>query len=135
MTPCSPLSVNRRLGGTYRLHLQGRRNKFSKKKIASKQVIFFITTAVKTSNPTNRNPFKSPVDETCGGRDNISCTSSKARTMNGSTSCLQTTGTEPQSILLQRIVDTLCPHVDLYSERHIQQSVRRHLTVTLAAEN
>jgi hypothetical protein len=23
MTPCSPLSVNRRLGGTYRLHLQG----------------------------------------------------------------------------------------------------------------
>jgi hypothetical protein len=28
MTPCSPLSVNRRFGGTYRLHLQGRRNKF-----------------------------------------------------------------------------------------------------------
>jgi hypothetical protein len=25
------LSVNRRFGGTYRLHLQGRRNKFSKK--------------------------------------------------------------------------------------------------------
>jgi hypothetical protein len=24
MTPCSPLSVNRRFGGTYRLHLQGR---------------------------------------------------------------------------------------------------------------
>jgi hypothetical protein len=22
MTPCSPLTVNRRLGGTYRLHLQ-----------------------------------------------------------------------------------------------------------------
>jgi hypothetical protein len=31
ITPCSPLSVNRCFGGTYRLHLQGRRNKFSKK--------------------------------------------------------------------------------------------------------
>jgi hypothetical protein len=28
MTPCSLLSANRRFGGTYRLHLQGRRNKF-----------------------------------------------------------------------------------------------------------
>jgi hypothetical protein len=37
MTPCSPLSVNRRFGGTYRLHLQGQRNKF-RKKPASKQV-------------------------------------------------------------------------------------------------
>jgi hypothetical protein len=36
MTPCSPLSFNRRFGGTYRLHLQGRRNRFSKP--ASKQV-------------------------------------------------------------------------------------------------
>jgi hypothetical protein len=26
ITPCSPLSVNRRFGGTYRLHLQGRKN-------------------------------------------------------------------------------------------------------------
>jgi hypothetical protein len=25
ITPCSPLSVNRRFGGTYRLHIQGRR--------------------------------------------------------------------------------------------------------------
>jgi hypothetical protein len=25
VTPCSPLNVNRRFGGTYRLHLQGRR--------------------------------------------------------------------------------------------------------------
>jgi hypothetical protein len=25
MTPCSPLSSNRRFGGTWRLHLQGRR--------------------------------------------------------------------------------------------------------------
>jgi hypothetical protein len=37
ITPCSPLSVNRRFGGTYRLHLQGRKNKFSKKP-ACKQV-------------------------------------------------------------------------------------------------
>jgi hypothetical protein len=29
--PCSPLSVNRRFGGTYRLHIEGRKNKFSKK--------------------------------------------------------------------------------------------------------
>jgi hypothetical protein len=31
ITPCSPLSVNRRFGGTYRLHLQARKNKLSKK--------------------------------------------------------------------------------------------------------
>jgi hypothetical protein len=37
ITPCSPLSVNPRFGGTYGLHLQGRRNKFSKIP-ASKQV-------------------------------------------------------------------------------------------------
>jgi hypothetical protein len=30
ISPCSPLSVNRRFGGTYRLHLQSRRNNFSK---------------------------------------------------------------------------------------------------------
>jgi hypothetical protein len=30
MTPCSLSSFNRRFGGIYRLHLQGRRNKFSK---------------------------------------------------------------------------------------------------------
>jgi hypothetical protein len=30
MTPCSPLSFNRRFGGAYRLHLQSRRNRFSK---------------------------------------------------------------------------------------------------------
>jgi hypothetical protein len=36
MTPCSPMSFNRRFGGTYRLHLQGRRNRFSKP--VSKQV-------------------------------------------------------------------------------------------------
>jgi hypothetical protein len=31
ITPCSSLSVDRRFGGTYRLHLQGQENKFSKK--------------------------------------------------------------------------------------------------------
>jgi hypothetical protein len=31
ITPRSPLRVNRRFGGTYCLHLQGRRNKLSKK--------------------------------------------------------------------------------------------------------
>jgi hypothetical protein len=36
MTACSPLSFNRRFGGTYRLHFQGQRNRFSKP--ASKQV-------------------------------------------------------------------------------------------------
>jgi hypothetical protein len=29
--PCSQLSVNRRFGGTYRPHLQGRKNKLSNK--------------------------------------------------------------------------------------------------------
>jgi hypothetical protein len=32
ITPCSPLKVYRRFGGTYRLHLQGRKNKLSKKR-------------------------------------------------------------------------------------------------------
>jgi hypothetical protein len=36
ITPCSPSSLNRHFGGTYRLHLQGRINRFSKP--ASKQV-------------------------------------------------------------------------------------------------
>jgi hypothetical protein len=31
ITPCSPLSVNWLFGGTYYLHLQGRRNEFNKK--------------------------------------------------------------------------------------------------------
>jgi hypothetical protein len=30
MTPCSPSSFNRRFGGTYHLHHQGRKNRFSK---------------------------------------------------------------------------------------------------------
>jgi hypothetical protein len=37
ITPCSPLSVNRSFGETYRLHLQGRRNKFRKKPASVKQ--------------------------------------------------------------------------------------------------
>jgi hypothetical protein len=49
MTPYSPLNVNRRFGGTYRLYLQGRRNKFSKKP-ASKQV----ATSVDTTRTTRR---------------------------------------------------------------------------------
>jgi hypothetical protein len=41
MTPCSPLSVNRLFGGTYRLYLQGRRNKFSKKSTSKQMASFF----------------------------------------------------------------------------------------------
>jgi hypothetical protein len=36
MMPCSLLSCNRRLGGTYRLHLQGRKNKFRKNQQVSR---------------------------------------------------------------------------------------------------
>jgi hypothetical protein len=36
ITPCSPLSFNRRFGGIYHLHLQGRINRF--RKAASKHV-------------------------------------------------------------------------------------------------
>jgi hypothetical protein len=58
--PCSPLIVNRGFGGTYRLHLQGRKNKFSKKPaqlnglhgVISQKMVLFIITAVKISNPT-----------------------------------------------------------------------------------
>jgi hypothetical protein len=41
ITPSSPFSVNRRFGATYRLHLQGRKNKLSKKP-AWKQVANFL---------------------------------------------------------------------------------------------
>jgi hypothetical protein len=40
MTPCSPLGFDGRFGGTYRLHLQGRRNRFSKP--ASKHSPFYV---------------------------------------------------------------------------------------------
>jgi hypothetical protein len=46
MTPCSPLSCARRFGGTYRLRLQDRRNRFSKpasKQVASTPVPFATT--------------------------------------------------------------------------------------------
>jgi hypothetical protein len=36
MTPCSPSSFSRRIGGTYHLHLQGQRNQFSKNQRASR---------------------------------------------------------------------------------------------------
>jgi hypothetical protein len=36
MTLCSLSSFSRRFGGKYRLHLQGRRNKFSKNQLASR---------------------------------------------------------------------------------------------------
>jgi hypothetical protein len=48
ITPCSPLSVNRRFGGTYRPHLQGRKNKFSKKptwkqvSVISQKTVLFV---------------------------------------------------------------------------------------------
>jgi hypothetical protein len=42
MTPCSLLSVNRRFGGTYRLHLQGRRNMFSKKPASKEGSILIL---------------------------------------------------------------------------------------------
>jgi hypothetical protein len=47
MTLCSPLSFNQRFGETYRLYLQGRRNKFSKnpasKQVASRMLVFCWT--------------------------------------------------------------------------------------------
>jgi hypothetical protein len=39
ITPCSLLSVNRRFRGIYRLHLQGRKNKLSKKSAVVKQIL------------------------------------------------------------------------------------------------
>jgi hypothetical protein len=69
ITPCSPLSVNRRCGGIYRLHLQGRRNQPESRwqggvvptrrvtfsglhSVISQKIELFITTAARTSNPT-----------------------------------------------------------------------------------
>jgi hypothetical protein len=45
MTPCSPLSFNRRFGGIYRLHLHGRRNKFSKNQQTSRCPVIVSTSA------------------------------------------------------------------------------------------
>jgi hypothetical protein len=47
ITPFNPLKVNRRFGGTYRFHLQGRRNEFSTKACYIPE----DSTAVRTSNP------------------------------------------------------------------------------------
>jgi hypothetical protein len=44
ITPCSPLTVNRSFGGTYRLHVQGRKNKlnlFFRPSSGSKNNLFF----------------------------------------------------------------------------------------------
>jgi hypothetical protein len=56
MTPCSPLSFNRRFGGTYRLHLQGRRNRFSKtsKRAGGKQNLFLRSWRWKRYVPPKR---------------------------------------------------------------------------------
>jgi hypothetical protein len=77
ITPCSPLNVNRRLVGTYLLHLQGRRISRVRNKpesrwqaewyvpskrrltfnglhgVISENILLFITNAVRTSNPTS----------------------------------------------------------------------------------
>jgi hypothetical protein len=70
ITPCSLLKVNRRFGGTYRLHLQGRKISRARNQsesrwqattltlnglhgVISQKMVLFITTAVRTSNPTN----------------------------------------------------------------------------------
>jgi hypothetical protein len=42
ITSCSPLSVSRRFGGTHRLHLQGRRNKFSEKSASNHLLAFWF---------------------------------------------------------------------------------------------
>jgi hypothetical protein len=51
MTLCSPLSFNRRFEGTYRLHLQGRRNKSSTLKM---KAICSSETSVETQCTTRR---------------------------------------------------------------------------------
>jgi hypothetical protein len=43
VTPCSLLSCKRRFGGTYRLHLQGRRNNFSRNQQVSRWKIISST--------------------------------------------------------------------------------------------
>jgi hypothetical protein len=51
ITPCSPLSVNRRFGGTYRIHFQGRKNKLSKKPAISRwqKKVFISVNSLGTS--------------------------------------------------------------------------------------
>jgi hypothetical protein len=64
MAPRSPLSVNRRFGGTYRLHLQGLRYKFSKKP-ASKHMKMETICSSETSVDTQRSTWRHiPEDDT-----------------------------------------------------------------------
>jgi hypothetical protein len=75
VTPCSLLRLNQRFGGTYRLHLQGRRISLARNQresrwqaelcltlnglrgVISQKIVLFITTAVRTSHPTNYQPY------------------------------------------------------------------------------
>jgi hypothetical protein len=63
ITPCTPLKVNRCFGETYCFHLQGRkisraRNQLESRwqadlhDVISQKTVLFLTTAVRTSNPT-----------------------------------------------------------------------------------
>jgi hypothetical protein len=67
ITPCSPLEVNRSFGRKYRLHLQGRKVSRTRNQresrwqtetfngihgVISQKTELFITTTVRTSNPT-----------------------------------------------------------------------------------
>jgi hypothetical protein len=56
ITPCSPLKFNQYFGGTYHLHLHGRRISRARNQRESRwqaeTIVPFITTAVRTSNPT-----------------------------------------------------------------------------------
>jgi hypothetical protein len=71
ITPCSPLKVNRRFGGTYRLNLQGRKISRARNQresgwqgehgVISQKIVLFITTSVRTSNPTEFKVFYSGV--------------------------------------------------------------------------
>jgi hypothetical protein len=58
MTPCTPLSCARRFGGTYRLHLQDQRNRFSKP--ASKQVASLLNSTDYTASYPRRWYFSRP---------------------------------------------------------------------------
>jgi hypothetical protein len=54
MTPCSPLNCAQRFGGTYRLHLQGRRNMFSKQATLKMEAISSSETSGATQRTTRR---------------------------------------------------------------------------------
>jgi hypothetical protein len=68
MTPCSPLSFNRRFGGTYHLYLQGRRNKFSKNQQASRW---------QATRPLYSTNHKDPKTEEYFGKDEMNMSSQK----------------------------------------------------------